>query len=86
MLFVMRLNFLRIIYPYNTLIGDKQNGFLYKEPSEILTYLEHLYMQRQLVEMVGRAAGEDVRTRFNYTTENIEILTDLFNTPETENE
>ena len=66
------------MYPYNTLIVDKGNGFLYTEKHEILPYFEHLYAQRALVKTVGISAGKDVRSQFNYTVENINVLSDLF--------
>jgi len=66
------------IYPYNTLITDKRNGFLYKEKNEFIPYIEHLYIQRALVQSVGVFANENVNNTFSYSTKNIEVISDLF--------
>jgi len=66
------------IYPYNTLIVDKRNGFLFKEKNEFFPYIEHLYTQRALVQTVGVAAHNNVKETFNYSAENIKVISDLF--------
>jgi len=66
------------IYPYNTLIGDKVNGFLFKEKEELIPYLDHLYAQRSLVGTVGNSVYKTVTEEFNYSEENMETISDLF--------
>jgi len=66
------------IYPYNTLIIDKRNGFIFKEKYEIVPLFEHLYIQRDLVKAVGKLANEIVTTEFNYSKENSKFLMDIF--------
>jgi hypothetical protein len=66
------------IYPYNTLIGDKRNGFIFKDKKEFFPYIEHLYTQRALIQMVGASANEDVKNNFDYSVENIEVISELF--------
>lgn len=66
------------IYPYQKLIKNKVNGFLYKEKHELISLLDHLYVQRKLVEDVGRNAYNDVTTEFNYSPEHIKLISDLF--------
>lgn len=66
------------IYPYQKIISDKINGFLYQEKHELVPLLDHLYIQRKLVEQVGRNAYEDVTTEFNYSPKHIKLISDLF--------
>ena len=66
------------IYPYNTLITDKRNGFLYKEKNEFIPYIEHLRIQRALLQTVGSFASENVKNNFSYSPKNMKIVSDLF--------
>jgi len=66
------------IYPYNSLIIDKRNGFLFKEKHELIPYLDHLYTQRQLVKTVGAEVNKMVLNEFDYSADNIKTITDLF--------
>lgn len=66
------------IAPYNTRIVDKSNGFLYKERHELFPIFEHLYIQRELVSAVGRAAEKDVLNGFNYNHSNVRRVSNLF--------
>ncbi len=66
------------IYPYNTLVGDKRNGFIYKDIKEFFPYIEHLYTQRPLLQMVGVSASQDVKNNFDYSLENIQEISKLF--------
>lgn len=66
------------IYPYNTLIVDKKNGFLYKEEKDLIPYLSHLNNQRALITSVGLQAYKIVTEEYNYSIENIKIISDLF--------
>ena len=66
------------IYPYHRIITDKFNGFLYDEKEGLLPYLEHLNTQRALIQQVGQNAQDDVKRQFDYTRENIQVLSDLF--------
>lgn len=66
------------LYPYNKLINDKHNGFLYKEKSEFMAYIDLLNSQRELTSVVGNNAEADVRNNFDYSPDNIKVLTDLF--------
>jgi hypothetical protein len=66
------------IYPYNTLISDKRNGFIYKEKNEFFPYIEHLYIQRALVQTIGLEAHNSVKENFNYSPQRIKVVSDLF--------
>lgn len=70
------------IFPYQKIIQDKVNGFLYKEKHELIPLLEHLHIQRKLVQDVGRNAYHDVTTEFNYSPENMRLISDLFVKPQ----
>lgn len=72
------------IYPYQQIIDDKINGFIYKEKHEFVPYLEHLYLKRMLVKTVGENAYQSVTNHFNYSPENIRMLSDLFIKPNTD--
>ena len=66
------------IYPYNGIIADKINGFLYKDKSELITYLDFLHTQRDLIKTVGNNAYNNVMSEYNYSPENIEEVSKLF--------
>lgn len=68
------------INPYNTVIHDKQNGFLYGTPEDcnrehFIPYLKSLLNENiGLINVCGNNAYVDVTTKFDFTKENIEII------------
>jgi len=66
------------IYPYNTLIQDKRNGFLFKEEHEIVPYFEHLNKERGLIRLVGDTVKDIIETHYNFSQKNIEVIGELF--------
>lgn len=74
------------IFPYNTVISDKQNGFLYGTPEDcksehFIPYLKDLLLniyETDLVNKCGKQAHEDVTTKFDFSKDNIEVISKLF--------
>jgi hypothetical protein len=66
------------IAPYNTLIGDKQNGFLYESRETFFPYLRDLLSKNfGLIKLCGQHANTTMN-HFNYSAENAEFLSSLF--------
>jgi glycosyltransferase involved in cell wall biosynthesis len=74
------------IYPYSTVIRDKQNGFIYGTPENcgrehFIPYLKDLLLniyETDLVNKCGQEAYVDVTTKFDFSKENIEVISKLF--------
>lgn len=67
------------IYPYNKLISSEVNGFVFGNREEFIPYLRDLLHNKlSILKQVGARAMEDVATNFNYSSENIKILSSAF--------
>lgn len=66
------------MFPYNKLIQDKQNGFLFNEKEDFFDYIKSLSTQKKAIQQAGKEAYELVSTKFNYSEENMDIIDDLF--------
>ncbi|MEK6879253.1 MAG: hypothetical protein AABY22_06565 [Nanoarchaeota archaeon] len=68
------------INPYNTVIRDKQNGFLYGTPEDcsrehFIPYLKSLLNENiGLISVCGNNAYTDLINNFDFTKENVEII------------
>lgn len=68
------------IYPYNKIIRDKQNGFIYNKREDFIPYIKDLLLNHLgLLKLCGTHANEDVLTNFNYSKKNIDIISRVFN-------
>lgn len=67
------------IYPYNKLINDEVNGFIYGDRENFIPYLkELLHNKLSMLRPCGIKAQEDVFNNFNYSKENIDVLSSAF--------
>ncbi len=72
------------INPYNRVIRDKDNGFFYGTPEDcskehFIPYLKDLLFEgRDFVAKCGGSAYTDVTTKFDFTKENIDVISKLF--------
>lgn len=67
------------MYPYNTFIEDKRNGFIYSEPSKLASYIKELVTNDiPLIKQCGTAAHNDVIKRLNFSKENVDVLAQAF--------
>ncbi len=72
------------INPYNRVIRDKDNGFFYGTPEDcgkehFIPYLkEILSTGRDFIKLCGANAYTDVTTKFDFTKENIDVISKLF--------
>lgn len=72
------------IHPYNRVVHDKQNGFMYGKPEDctnehFITYLKDLLLNNfGLIKLCGGHAYEDVKNQFDYTKSNIDVISKLF--------
>jgi hypothetical protein len=71
------------IHPYNRVIHDKQNGFMYGKPDDctnehFIPYLKDLLLNNfGLIKLCGGHAYEDVKKNFDYSKANIDIISKL---------
>ena len=66
------------IAPYNRIIINNKNGFLYKDKSEMVEVFRYLLTNSGMVRHVGQAAYQDLIDNFNYDDENIEVISQTF--------
>ncbi len=72
------------INPYNMVIRDKDNGFFYGTHEDcskeyFIPYLKDLLFEgRDFVSKCGANAYVDVTTKFDFTKENIDVISKLF--------
>lgn len=66
------------INPYNKIIIDKRNGFIFKEPKQLPDYIGELLYNRKGIINVGLNARKEILENFNYSNENVEMLSGLF--------
>ena len=72
------------MFPYNKVIRNKENGFLYGTHEDcsnkhFIPYLtDLLYNDKGLIPICGGHAYDDVKNNFDFTKENIEVISKLF--------
>jgi hypothetical protein len=67
------------IYPYNKLITDELNGFIFGQRENFIPYLRELLNEKlSMLRPCGLKAQEDVFANFNYSNENIQVLSSAF--------
>ncbi len=67
------------IYPYNRLITHENNGFIFSKRETFIPYLMDLLANKpDLIKSCGKMAQGDVFKNFNYSVENIEVLSSAF--------
>jgi len=66
------------IYPYNTIIKDRQNGFIFGSRESFVSYLVDLLSKNiGLIRLCGNHANEEVLRVFNYSEQNMKIISDI---------
>lgn len=66
------------IYPYNTVIRDKQNGFIFGKREDFISYLVELLSKNiGLIRLCGNHANEEVLKVFNYSEANMDIISKI---------
>lgn len=67
------------IYPYNKLITNELNGFIFGQRENFIPYLRELLNEKlSMLRPCGLKAQEDVFANFNYSNENIQVLSSAF--------
>lgn len=75
------------IYPYNKLIRDTINGFMFPDREQFIPYLKNLLAtQLGLIRLCANHANKDVMENYNYSQKNMEIISNLFDMGEEEDE
>ncbi len=71
------------VYPYNSLIKDKQNGFMFGKRENFITYLIDLFDKKNfgLIKVCGEHA-HTLTQEFNYSKKNMKTFSDFFEFPE----
>ena len=66
------------MYPYNRVIQNQVNGFLYEKQEEFVDYLMHVLTENQaLLSHCALTAYNDVTQKFNFSKQNIEWLENI---------
>jgi hypothetical protein len=69
------------IYPYNKVIKSEVNGFIYGQRENFIAYIQELFSKKlKLIRGCANNANHDVVTNFNYSADNIKILSSYFST------
>lgn len=67
------------IYPYNSLIVNELNGFIYEKKEVFFTFLQKLLSDNfALIKLAGEHAFTDVTTHYNFSPENARVLSNIF--------
>jgi hypothetical protein len=67
------------IYPYNKVIINEVNGFIFGQRENFIPYLKNLLSKKiNLIKICGENAQNDVFKNFNYSKQNIEYLSSIF--------
>jgi len=67
------------IYPYNKIIKSEVNGFIFGQRENFIPYLRDLLVNKlSKIRECGAKAQEDVFKNFNYSVQNIEVLSSAF--------
>ncbi len=75
------------VYPYNKLIKDTINGFVFPDREQFITYIKNLLAtQLGLVRLCANHANKDVVENYNYSQKNMEIIANLFEMDEAEDD
>lgn len=67
------------IYPYNKVVNHEQNGFVFDKREDFIPYLRDLlHTKIHLIKSCGENAQKDVFDNFNYSVENVNVLSSAF--------
>lgn len=66
------------MFPYNKIVIDKRNGFLFKEKNDFLEAIASLLKDRNIIKEVGKNAREDILKNFIYNEENIKLISNSY--------
>lgn len=67
------------LYPYNKIIQNDMNGFLYHDKKEFYEYFKELLLNRLVIAKIcGNNAYETTLKQFNYSEEHIQRLSEVF--------
>lgn len=67
------------IYPYNKLIRDTINGFMFPDREQFIPYLKNLLAnQLGLIRLCANHANKDVIENYNYSEKNMQIISNIF--------
>jgi hypothetical protein len=69
------------MYPYDRIIGNDFNGFLYKDRESFIPYMKDLLFKKLAdgsVKLCGKRALEYVLKDFNFMSKNIETVSDIY--------
>jgi hypothetical protein len=66
------------IFPYNAIMVDKRNGFLYKEKTDFVDYLERILTNPDLMKVVAEQSKIDCMQNYTYNDINIKRMSDVY--------
>lgn len=66
------------IYPYNGLIQDGINGYIYRNKTDLIPRIQQIIDAPAELKMAGEEAKKMVTSSFDYTLENTKSITEMF--------
>lgn len=66
------------VFPYNLLITNERNGFLYNGKESILPTLERILSNKDIIKVVSDQCYNDVLTNYGYTKANIDYVSQIY--------
>lgn len=67
------------ILPYNNIIQDGMNGFLFRQKQGLIGVIKYLLSNRHMLKFAGDNAHRDMLDTFDFTPENIDMVIDIYN-------
>jgi hypothetical protein len=67
-----------MVHPYNEIVKDKQNGFLYNNQNDLLDKMIYIITNPDEMKKVGQNAYNDVMKNFHFSNENLAYLQEIF--------
>lgn len=73
-------------YPYNLLLKDNMNAFIYPSKEVFIEYFKDLIEKKQaIIKLCGSHVYDLVTKDFNFSVENIKLLSSVFSIPKPKN-
>jgi hypothetical protein len=66
------------MFPYNQIILNERNGFLYKTKQNFITELDRILNNLDLIKVVSREVKMDVLRSYTYTDNNVGLIASVY--------
>ena len=66
------------MFPYNQLIVNQRNGFLYKEKTNFIPELDAILKNTDLIKNVSQDCRKDVIKNYTYNDRTMEVMNSIY--------